>query len=330
LKNILITGGAGYIGSHVVNLLRKGPYNIIIYDNLSTGRKESVTGGKLVVGDLEDENTLEELMKAYQFEAIFHFAGSIVVPESVRDPLKYYSNNTENTLRLIKLCLKHNINNFIFSSTACVYGRTGDGFYGEQTPTNPMNPYGKTKLMTEWMLEDTTRAHPHFRFAILRYFNVAGASIDGLIGQCSPLSTHLIKVACETVIGKRSSMSIFGEDYPTKDGTCVRDYIHIDDLAQAHLNSLEYLLNQGPSEIFNCGYGRGYTVKEVLQTMEKVSGISFNIEKGQRREGDPPILIAKSDKIKSLLNWKPRYDNLQTIVKTALDWEMKLRQRDLS
>lgn len=322
---ILVTGGAGYIGSHIVNLLGLSDSEMIIYDNLSTGRKESVVAGELVVGDLADLEKLSSLMKEHQFDSVFHFAGSIIVPESVTDPLKYYLNNTQNTLNLIKLCIEHKINNFIFSSTAAVYGAGDGGACTEETPVIPINPYGKTKLMTEMMLEDVSAAYPDFNFVILRYFNVAGANVDGKVGQCSPLSTHLIKIACETAQGKREKMTIFGDDYETRDGSCIRDYIHIDDLAQAHIDALTYLRNGGKSDIFNCGYGHGFTVKEVVNVVKKISGIDFNAELGSRRAGDPAMLIAKSDKIKKVLGWKPQYDDLDLIVKTAYDWEMKLK-----
>ncbi|MDD0852501.1 UDP-glucose 4-epimerase GalE [Halobacteriovorax sp. GB3] len=325
-KKILITGGAGYIGSHIVNLLGKDEqYELTIYDNLSTGRKESVVSGELVVGEIEDLEKLEALIVDKKFDACFHFAGSIIVPESVEDPLKYYFNNTQNTLNLLNLCIKHKINNFIFSSTAAVYGINEDGICTEETPVSPINPYGKTKLMTEQLLEDLSIAYPDFNYVVLRYFNVAGASIDGSVGQCSPLSTHLIKIACETALGKREKMFINGDDYQTKDGTCVRDYIHTDDLASAHVASLEYLLEGGKSDLFNCGYGHGFTVKEVVDVVKKVSNVDFDVELGPRRAGDAPVLLAKSDKIKSVLGWNPEHDDLELIVRTALDWEKKLK-----
>ena len=268
--NILITGGAGYIGSHVLNLLSKQTdHNLFIYDNLSTGRKESVVAGELIQADLEDLETLESVITSKNIDAVFHFAGSIVVPESVSNPLKYYKNNTLNTLNLIDLCIKHNINRFIFSSTAAVYGIPADGIGRVGDPTYPINPYGSTKLMTEQMLQDVGAAHPDFKYIILRYFNVAGAAVDGSVGQCTPDATHLLKIACQTALGKRDKMQIFGDDYDTPDGTCIRDYIHVDDLAQAHIDSLNYLNNGRPSEIFNVGYGKGYSVKEVLKAAKE-------------------------------------------------------------
>ena len=321
---ILITGGAGYIGSHIVNLLGKTDHSLITYDNLSTGRRESVVAGELVEGDLNDLDKLDTLMKSTSFDAVFHFAGSIVVPESVEDPTKYYQNNTTNTFNLIQLCLKNNINNFIFSSTAAVYGIPEGGVASEESFTNPINPYGRTKLITEWMLEDIAKANPDFNYIALRYFNVAGGSIDGKVGQCSPLSTHLLKIACETALGKREKMTIFGDDYNTKDGTCIRDYIHTDDLAQAHIEALNYLVKEKKSHILNCGYGWGFSVKEVLAAVKEVSGVDFTVEMGERRAGDPAALTSKADKIKQVLGWTPKYNDLKLIIKTALDWEKNL------
>ncbi|WP_127717783.1 UDP-glucose 4-epimerase GalE [Halobacteriovorax sp. HLS] len=324
MAKILITGGAGYIGSHIVNLIGGTDHEVTIYDNLSTGRKESVLNGDLVVGDLEDISKLEALIIEKKFDACLHFAGSIIVPESVTDPLKYYNNNTQNTLSLINLCIKHGVNKFIFSSTAAVYGMAPGGICSEDMQVEPINPYGKTKLMTEWMLQDVAQAHEGFEFVILRYFNVAGANVDGRVGQCSPLSTHLIKIACETALGKREKMYVFGDDYETKDGTCIRDYIHVDDLASAHIDALTYLLKGGKSTLCNCGYGHGFTVKEVLEVVKKVSGVNFKVEQGPRRAGDAPVLMSKAEKIGTVLGWKPKYDDLELIVRTALEWEKKL------
>ncbi|MBH49005.1 MAG: UDP-glucose 4-epimerase GalE [Halobacteriovorax sp.] len=321
---ILITGGAGYIGSHIVLLLGEQGHDVTVVDNLSTGRRESVIGAKLIIGDVADSDFLDSVMKNQNFEAVVHFAGSIVVPESVTNPTKYYDNNTSNSLNLIQACLRNKIPKFLFSSTAAVYGLPTGGECLETTPAGPINPYGKSKLMTEWMLEDTAAAHADFSFVALRYFNVAGGNVAGRVGQCSPLSTHLIKVACETSLGKRKSMSVFGTDYNTPDGTCVRDYIHVDDLAQAHLDALKYLLKNGKSDIFNCGYGKGFSVKEVIETVKRVSGVDFKVEMGPRRDGDAPNLIAVSEKIRTTLGWKPKYNDLELIVKTALDWERNL------
>ncbi len=323
--NILITGGAGYIGSHVLNLLSKQTdHNLYIYDNLSTGRKESVVAGELIQADLEDLETLEHVITSKSIDAVFHFAGSIVVPESVSNPLKYYKNNTLNTLNLIDLCIKHKINRFIFSSTAAVYGIPADGVGRVGDPTFPINPYGSTKLMTEQMLQDVGAAHPDFKFIILRYFNVAGAAVDGSVGQCTPNATHLLKIACQTALGKREKMQIFGDDYDTPDGTCIRDYIHVDDLAQAHIDGLNYLNGGGTSEIFNVGYGKGSSVKEVLEATKSIIGNVFNVEVGDRRDGDAPKIISEAHEISKKTGWTPKNDNLQVIIKTAIDWERRL------
>lgn len=321
---ILVTGGAGYIGSHVVSLLGEANYDIIILDNLSTGKRENILYGKLVVGDLNDQNILDEVFSQNKIDAVLHFAGSIIVPESVVNPVLYYENNTQNSLRLIKTCLKYNTKKFIFSSTAAVYGLLASGVASEESPTEPINPYGRSKLMTEWMLKDAAIAHD-FSFVALRYFNVAGASKTGKIGQSTPKATHLLKTAAEVVVGKRSGMQIFGTDYETPDGTCIRDYIHVDDLAKAHLDALNYLDTNKESQILNCGYGHGFSVKEVLNAVEKYTQVQLNIEFGPRRAGDAITLISKAEKIKSVLNWEPRFDNLDYIVKTAIEWEKKIR-----
>ena len=323
--NILITGGAGYIGSHVLNLLSKQTdHQLFVYDNLSTGRKKSVVAGELIEANLEDLSTLENTITNNKVDAVFHFAGSIVVPESVSDPLKYYKNNTLNTLNLIELCIKHKINRFIFSSTAAVYGIPADGVGRVGDPTYPINPYGSTKLMTEQMLQDVGAAHPDFKYIILRYFNVAGAAVDGSVGQCTPNATHLLKIACQTALGKRDKMQIFGDDYDTPDGTCIRDYIHVDDLAQAHIDGLNYLNGGGGSEIFNVGYGKGYSVKEVLAETKKVTGVDFVSEVGPRRDGDAPMLISEASAIGKKTGWSPKNNDLNLIIKTAVDWEERL------
>lgn len=320
---VLVTGGAGYIGSHVTYQLMQKGHQVVVIDNLSTGKKESVLDAELIVGDIGDLPLVDKLIKQKGIEAILHFAGNIVVPESVENPLKYYANNTKNSLELIRLAHQNKIDKFIFSSTAAVYGMPESGVCHEQTPTIPINPYGRSKLMTEWMLEDLAYSST-FRYVALRYFNVAGAHVGGLLGQCSPLSTHLIKVACETSLGKRESMAIFGTDYGTKDGSCVRDYIHIDDLAHAHILALEFLANGGQSQILNCGYGHGHTVKEVIETVKRISGVDFKVIESARREGDSPFLISQANKIKEVLGWKPKYNDLDLMVKTARDWEAKL------
>lgn len=319
---ILITGGAGYIGSHVVKALGKLGHKLTILDNLSTGHKEAITFGELVVGDLSDEKLLDQLFLTNKFQAVFHFAGSIVVPESVSNPLKYYSNNTVNSNRLISACIKHKCHQFIFSSTAAVYGMTGDKAATEETPTKPINPYGQSKLMTEQMLTDVSVSSP-FRFVALRYFNVAGADPEGQIGQSFPEATHLIKVACEAATGKRDDIKIFGTDYATPDGTCIRDYIHVSDLAEAHIKALHYLEAGGKSEILNCGYGHGFSVREVLNKVRECTSISIKAVESPRRVGDPAVVLAKAEKIQKVLSWKPKYDDLSLIIKSAYEWEKK-------
>ncbi len=322
--SVLVTGGAGYIGSHVVSLLGEAGKDIIILDNLTTGRPENILYGKLIIGDLRNQALLDQVFTDHNIEAVLHFAGSIVVPESVTNPTLYYQNNTENSAALIKTCLKHGVKKFIFSSTAAVYGMPESGVASEETPTNPINPYGRSKLMTEWMLEDVSNAHD-FSYVALRYFNVAGASKTGKIGQSTPRATHLLKTAAEVVTKKRAGMSIFGTDYKTKDGTCIRDYIHVDDLAQAHLDALSYLDKGGKSQVLNCGYGHGFTVKEVIGAVESYIGQKLNVEMGPRRAGDAVELISKAEKIKTVLGWQPKYNDLDYIVKSAIEWEKKLK-----
>ena len=323
-QKILVTGGAGYIGSHVLLLLEKKGYEIVVIDNLSTSKKENVLYGRLIINDMGDIKFLEKLMCNEKFDSIVHFAGSIIVPESIKDPIKYYKNNTSNSFELIRLAIKYNVKNFIFSSTAAVYGMPNKGLCDEDTLTHPINPYGRSKLITEWFLEDISRKSD-FNYISLRYFNVAGANVDGRIGQSSPFSTHLIKVACEAALGKREKLTVYGNDYLTTDGTCIRDYIHIDDLGDAHIRALEYLWDNGHSCVLNCGYGKGFSVNEVVTQVQKISRSSFKVEIGKRRDGDPAMLIAKSNKIKQTLNWKPRYNDLEFICKTALEWERKLK-----
>lgn len=319
---LLVTGGAGYIGSHVVKALGLKNHDLVIYDNLSTGNAKAVTCGELVVGDLEDLTKLDELFIKHQFDGVLHFAGSIVVPESVENPIKYYQNNTMNSLNLINLCHKHQVHKFIFSSTAAVYGLPDSGICSEDSPTVPINPYGQSKLMTEHMLRDVAFSSS-LKYVALRYFNVAGADPDGQLGQSFPGATHLIKVASEHVCGKRDKMVVFGTDYPTPDGTCVRDYIHVADLASAHVAALEYLEKGGESSVFNCGYGRGFSVNEVLKNVETVTDKKMNIEYVGRRAGDPASLTAITKKIHQHLDWKPKYQDLSFIIKTAYEWELK-------
>lgn len=319
---ILITGGAGYIGSHVVKALGGLQHDITVYDNLSTGHREAVTYGHLVVGDLADHTKLDELFKNSKFEAVLHFAGSIVVPESVTNPLKYYQNNTVNSHFLISLCAKYGVNKFIFSSTAAVYGMPKDGVCTEESELAPINPYGESKLMTEHMLRDLSNASA-FKYVALRYFNVSGADPEGRIGQSFPQATHLIKVACEAACGKREKLEIFGTDYSTPDGTCVRDYIHVTDLADAHVKALEYLGKGGTSQVLNCGYGHGFSVKEVVALVKKITDVNFTVNESPRRLGDPASLTAKVEKIHKIIGWKPKYDDLNIIIKSAYEWEKK-------
>ena len=321
---ILITGGAGYIGSHVVKLLGEfGNHEIIVLDNLSTGIADAILYGRLEKMDLGDTDAVDNLFGKEQFDAVIHFAAKIVVPESVENPLLYYKNNTVNTTNLIEICVKHSVSKFIFSSTAAVYGEPEDGVVTESTPTVPISPYGWSKLMSECVLRDTSFAHENFNYVALRYFNVAGADPDGKIGQNFPNATHLIKVSCQAALGQRANLSIFGTNFDTEDGTGVRDYIHVSDLAAAHISALEHLEKGGKSEIFNCGYGKGSSVLEVIKSVKKVSGVDFKVEKTDRRPGDPALLISDNSKILSNLNWTPKYQDLDFICETAYEWERK-------
>jgi UDP-glucose 4-epimerase len=319
---ILITGGAGYIGSHVLKALSTGNHEITVYDNLSTGFKEAITAGELVVGDLSDREKLDKLFSDKKFEAVLHFAGSIVVPDSVSDPLGYYRNNTINSHTLLSLCEKHKVHKLIFSSTAAVYGMPEDGVCREDSVLKPINPYGQSKLMTEHMLKDLSFASD-FRYVALRYFNVSGADPEGRIGQSFPKATHLIKAACEAACGKREKLDLFGTDYPTKDGSCIRDYIHVSDLADAHVKALEYLARGGKSEVLNCGYGHGYSVKEVISRVKEITKVDFKVVEGPRRAGDPASLTSQATRIAEVIGWKPQYDDLNIIIKSAYDWEKK-------
>ncbi|MBW0146507.1 UDP-glucose 4-epimerase GalE [Marinobacter arenosus] len=324
--NVLVTGGAGYIGSHVVRQLDQAGHDIVVLDNLSTGYRWAVTAGKLIVGDLADEAVIEEVFTDQRFDAVLHFAANIVVPESVANPLKYYSNNTRNTLNLLKAVERHGVPFMVFSSTAAVYGMPDQTVLTEDMPLAPINPYGASKMMSERMIMDLAAASD-LNYVILRYFNVAGANPEGVLGQATPEATHLIKVACECVTGQREGMSVFGTDYGTRDGTCVRDYIHVDDLAKAHVMALDYMARGGESKVLNCGYGRGFTVKEVIGEVKRQSGVDFPVAETGRRAGDPEALMADNARIKEVLGWTPEYDSLETIVGTALAWEAIWQKR---
>jgi UDP-glucose 4-epimerase len=322
--NVLVTGGAGYIGSHVVYALLDAGHDVVVLDNLSTGVRANVAPqATFIEGDIGDVRTVEALLIDERIDAVMHFAGSIVVPESVEDPLKYYDNNTARSRALLEACVKAGVERFIFSSTAAVYGIPEEMPVTEATPTVPINPYGRSKLMTEWMLEDIAHA-TSLRYVALRYFNVAGADPLGRTGQSTPAATHLIKVATQTALGAREQLTIFGTDYPTDDGTCVRDYIHVTDLARAHVLALEYLGSGGGSTILNCGYGHGFSVRDVIAAVTAVHGESFKVEEGPRRAGDPPALVANSDLLRTLLHWIPAHDDLEHIVGTAYAWERSL------
>jgi len=320
---ILVTGGAGYIGSHVVRQLGEQGESVVVLDNLSTGFRSAVLHGKLVVGDTGDRELVGKVLKEHGIETVMHFAAHTIVPESVSNPLKYYGNNTCSTRSLLQSCQEAGVKHFVFSSTAAVYGIPDGGVAAEDTVTSPINPYGTSKLMSEWMLKDLAAASA-LRYVVLRYFNVAGCDPAGRIGQSTLKATLLTKVACEAAVGKRPHVSIFGTDYPTPDGTGVRDYIHVEDLASAHVKALGYLRQNGSSTTLNCGYGHGYSVREMLSTVERVSGKTLTKIEEPRRAGDPPSLIAKADRVRSVLGWKPAHDNLETIARSQLAWEQRL------
>lgn len=323
---VLVTGGAGYIGSHVLHALTDAGIPAVTIDDLSAGRREAIPAAvPLVEGDIGSAELLDRVMRDHRVDAVMHFAGSIVVPELVVKPLDYYRNNTANSLTLLGACLRAGIDKVVFSSTAAVYGAPESVPIREDAPTVPINPYGASKLMTEQMLRDAGAAHG-LRSVILRYFNVAGADPAGRTGQATPVATHLIKVACQALLGRRPPLAIFGTDYDTPDGTCIRDYIHVSDLADAHVLALLHLRRGGGSLLMNCGYGRGASVREVVRTLEEVSGEQVPATFADRRPGDPPQLVAGADRIREQLGWVPKHDRLDGIVRSALSWERSLEQ----
>jgi UDP-glucose 4-epimerase len=324
-KTILVTGGAGYIGSHVVRQLGEGGESVVVLDDLSTGFRQAVLHGDLVVGNTGDADCLVDLFRRYDIDTVMHFAARTIVPESVADPLKYYGNNTCASRTLLEHALRAGVKHVVFSSTAAVYGIPAGGEASEDSPTQPINPYGVSKLMTEWMLRDVAAVTP-LRYVALRYFNVAGSDPAGRIGQSTPKATLLTKVACEVAVGKRPYVAIYGTDYPTPDGTGVRDYIHVEDLADAHLKALAYLRRGGESTTLNCGYGRGYSVRQLLDAVEKVAGHRIAKREEPRRAGDPPTLVAHATRIRATLGWQPKHDDLAKIVSTSLAWERKLAE----
>lgn len=323
---VLVTGGAGYIGSHMVHALVEAGENVIVIDNLSTGFSQYLPEGvPLFIGDVADENLVEGVIAAHGVDAIIHFAGSIVVPESMRDPLSYYRNNTMTTRNLLNVAVKTGVRRFIFSSTAAVYGNPDRTPVAEEAPTRPLSPYGSSKLMTEIMLHDIAPAYG-MDFVVLRYFNVAGADPLGRTGLATVGATHLLKMAVEAATGQRSKIDVFGTDYPTPDGSCIRDFIHVSDLVEAHRAALDYLRQGGPSTTLNCGYGRGYSVLETIEAVRRASGRNFAVQYAPRRDGDIVTMIADTRRIRETLDWTPRYDDLETIARHALAWEEKLVQ----
>src|SRR5882757_409687 len=317
---ILVTGGAGYIGSHVVRQLGEHNERVVVLDNLSTGYPSAVLHGELVIGDTADRELVSRILREHAIETVLHFAAHTIVPESVADPLKYYGNNTCATRNLLQCCRDADVKHFVFSSTAAVYGLPQSGVASEDSPTVPINPYGSSKLMTEIMLRDLCTVIP-MRHVVLRYFNVGGSDPGGRISHSAPTATLLTKVACQHAVGVRPKVFVFGTDYPTPDGTGIRDYIHVEDLASAHLDALRYLRADGQSTTLNVGYGRGFSVREVLSTVAKISGRELTIMEEERRAGDPASLVARADKVRSVLGWQPKFDNLEVIAASQLAWE---------
>jgi UDP-glucose 4-epimerase len=325
---VLVTGGAGYIGSHMVLALTDAGEDVVVLDNLSTGFWWAVAPkARLVEGDVADDALLDSLMSDGGIDAVVHFAGSIVVPDSVADPLGYYLNNTVKSRALMAAAVRNKVKRFIFSSTAAVYGNPASNPVFETADPAPLSPYGASKLMTEQMLRDSHAAYG-LQFVALRYFNVAGADPGGRSGQSTPRATHLIKVACQTALGQRSHMDVFGTDYPTPDGTCLRDYIHVSDLIAAHMDALAHLRRGGASGIFNCGYGTGYSVLDVIKAVERAAGHGFDVRYVPRRPGDSTAVVAGADEIRRVLGWKPKHADLDFIVAGALAWEKHLSRRN--
>jgi UDP-glucose 4-epimerase len=321
---VLVTGGAGYIGSHMVHALVEAGESVVVVDNLSTGFSAFLPEGvPLFIGDAADENLVEGVIAAHKVESIVHFAGSVVVPDSMRDPLGYYRNNAMTTRSLLNVAVKCSVNRFIFSSTAAVYGNPDRMPVPEHAPTRPLSPYGSSKLMAEIMLHDVASAHG-MNYVVLRYFNVAGADPQARIGLATVGATHLVKIAVEAATGQRAKIDVFGTDYPTPDGSCIRDFIHVSDLAQAHLAALAYLRGGGTSTTLNCGYGRGYSVLETIEAVRRVSARHFAVQYAPRRPGDIMTMVADTGRIRKLLDWTPKYDDLDTIAAHALAWEEKL------
>ncbi len=322
---VFVSGGAGYIGSHVVKALVKKGHSVLVYDNLSKGYRDAVLHGKLVVGDLADIQLMDTIVGEFRPDAAMHFAAFIEVGESVLDPIKYYVNNVANTINLLHILAQYKVNNFIFSSSAAVYGTPRTVPIPESEAIKPINPYGKSKVMIETMIRDMSATLP-FRYVSLRYFNAAGADSSGQIGERHNPESHLIPLVLKTAKGAREHIKVYGTDYPTPDGTCIRDYIHVEDLAEAHILALEYLADGGKSDCLNCGYGHGHSVRGVIDVAKKVTGVSFSVQEAERRPGDAPVLIADNSKIKAVFRWNPKYDDLDYIIRTAWEWEKKMRQ----